>query len=182
MSMQEELNETGEVYPRPQPILRTNQVTPLVASRQPSGPPAPKPQVFSDIPRYLVKMSSSLFKKATAAEIFLTNMEKDRKLRHLKQKETGAKDFIKVDHKTKVSMKNNLQNLMSEPSTNLSASHKRRKSIEVLMTEFPSQLSTSQTDLSRLRAGKNGTNPSKPVPQQVLEDHDEEADRSFQSE
>ena len=180
--MQEELNETGEVYPRPQPILRTNQVTPLVASRQPSGPPAPKAQVFSDIPRYLVKMSSSLFKKATAAEIFLTNMEKDRKLRHLKQKETGEKDFIKVDHKTKVSMKNNLQNLMSEPSTNLSASHKRRKSIEVLMTEFPSQLSTSQADLSRFRAGKNGTNPSKPVPQQVLEDHDEEADRSFKSE
>lgn len=127
-------------------------------------------------------MSSSLFKKATAAEIFLTNMDKDRRLRQLKQKETSANDFIKVDHHAKVSLKHNLQHLMSEPSTNLSASHKRRKSIEVLMTESTGHSSTNQADLSRARSGKNIKSPNNPPPQQVLEDKDGEADRSFKSE
>ena len=109
-------------------------------------------------------------------------MDKDRRLRQLKQKEATAKDFIKVDHKSKVSLKHNLQNLMSEPSTNLSASHKRRKSIEVLMTESLGHSSTSQADLSRLRVGKNPKSSNRQPPQQVLEDNDGEADRSFKSE
>lgn len=180
--MHEELNETGEVYPRPQSILRANQVTPIVSNRQPSEQIAQKPKNFSEIPRYLIKLSSSLFKKATAAEIFLTNMDKDRKLRQLKQKETPVKDFIKIDHRVKVSLKNNVHNLISEPSTNLSANQKRRKSIEVLMTESGGHMSMSQANSSNPRAGKSMRNPSKPPPLQVLEDNNEDADRSFKSE
>jgi hypothetical protein len=154
----------------------------LISGRQAPNPPAQKPKAFTEIPRYLIKLSSSLFKKATAAEIFLTNMEKDRRLRQLKQKDTGPNDFIKVDHKAKVSLKNNLQNLISEPSTNLSANHKRRKSIEVLMTEPPSHLSAFQKDLLKQQAGASALNSRMPPPQQVPEEKDEEVDRSFKSE
>ncbi len=103
-----------------------------------------KNRTIAEIPRYLIKVSSTLFKKATAAEIFMTNMEKQKSINSVRKKDK-INDILKVGDSSqnlKVSSKkesdpvrreNTIHNLMSETSQIIQP--KRRKSIEVLMND-----------------------------------------------
>lgn len=111
---------------------------PLPRPQPPAAPPkkesSNKPKNFTEIPRYLVKITSTLFKKATAAEIFLSRLEQRKnKLSNITAK-LPEKNIIKVGESSLEghNRENFIMNLMSEPSTNI---HKngRRKSVEVLM-------------------------------------------------
>lgn len=134
------------------------------SSRQPNENLAPETERTAqedknksslEIPRYLVKVSSSLFKTATAAEIFLTNMEKQKKKTNSIRKKDNINEILKVGDSSQnlkaaskksndpMRRENTIHNLMSEPSQVIQP--KRRKSIEVLMADI-SQPSRSNGD------------------------------------
>jgi hypothetical protein len=108
-----------------------------IPARPPSPPP--KPNTITEIPQYLLKISSTLFKKATAAEIFLSRLENKRRVLNSRKKEHEMRErgMVKVcaDSQTRLPREHFVQNLMSEPTTNLGNRSSRRKSIEVLMTD-----------------------------------------------
>lgn len=98
-----------------------------------------------------MKLSSSLFKKATAAEIFINNLEQKKKLNKITKKD-NEKNIIKVGDGTLThsQRKENLVlNLMSEPSGYLPTKG-RRKSIEVLMKGPDSIIPISRPSNTRL--------------------------------
>lgn len=120
-----------------------------IPARPPTPPP--KPKTITEIPQYLLKISSTLFKKATAAEIFLSRLENKKRVLNSRKKdqELRGRGMVKVsgDSQTRGPRENLVQNLMSEPSANLANRSQRRKSIEVLMTENISNVPANKADL-----------------------------------
>lgn len=116
---------------------RTNAITPILRQNNlPSSqkqPKPPKPKTVTEIPRFLMKVSSSLFKKATAAEIFMNHMEKQKKALGTISNKQKEKNILKVTEESRAERSHIVQNLMSEPSTLPKPG--RRKSIEVLMAD-----------------------------------------------
>lgn len=90
---------------------------------------------FVEIPRYLMKITSTLFKKASAAEIFLNEMNK----KNVKQAEgDNARNIIKIgadEQAESVKKEDRIQNLMSDKGSTRQLVKERRKSIEVLMKD-----------------------------------------------
>lgn len=135
-----------------------------------------------------MKLSSSLFKRATAAEIFLNNMEKFKKQNHIKAKK-DKRDIIKVNNQAKVP-KSNIQQLISENS-DINNNERRRKSVEVLMTDL-SSLANKHTTLEKkatvissfknLNVNSKGSKKSKESNQMGDLNRSDEMDRSFKSE
>lgn len=135
-----------------------------------------------------MKLSSSLFKRATAAEIFLNNMEKLKKQNHIKAKK-DKRDIIKVNNQAKVP-KSNIQQLISENS-DINNNERRRKSVEVLMTDL-SSLANKHTTLEKkatvissfknLNVKSKGSKKSKESNQMGDLNRSDEMDRSFKSE
>lgn len=113
--------------------------------------PPPKPKTITEIPQYLLKISSTLFKKATAAEIFLSRLENKKRVLNSRKKEQElrGRGMVKVsgDSQTRGPRENFVQNLMSEPSAHMANRSQRRKSIEVLMTENVSHVPANKADL-----------------------------------
>lgn len=97
--------------------------------------PALKPANFTEIPRYLISLSSTLFKKATAAEIFMNRLEQKRKQQN-KTAKKNVRNIIKIGENNLENQKreNMIMNLISEPSS-VQPVRGRRKSIEVLMKD-----------------------------------------------
>lgn len=135
-----------------------------------------------------MKLSSSLFKRATAAEIFLNNMEKLKKQNHIKANK-DKRDIIKVNNQAKVP-KSNFQQLISENS-DINNNERRRKSVEVLMTDL-SSLANKHTTLEKkatvissfknLNVKSKGSKKSKESNQMGDLNRSDEMDRSFKSE
>ena len=120
-----------------------------IPARPPSPPP--KPKTITEIPQYLLKISSTLFKKATAAEIFLSRLENKRRVLSSRKKEQEMRErgMVKVcaDSQTRMPREHFVQNMMSEPTTNLGNKSSRRKSIEVLMTDNLGNHANSKNDV-----------------------------------
>ena len=126
--MKEELREDQNLR------QRINSIAPARRNSAPKQQKLPKPKTITEIPRFLMKVSSSLFKKATAAEIFLNHMEKQKKNMNNFSKAKDSKNILKVTDDSRTEKTNIVHNLMSEPSS-IPKMGGRRKSIEVLMTE-----------------------------------------------
>lgn len=96
----------------------------------------PKKKIFAEIPRYLMKVSSTLFKKATAAEIFMSKLDlKKKQIESGSNKVGQAKNIIKVgqdDGDGNSGRRDHVVNMMTDPSS-IITSKSRRKSVEVLM-------------------------------------------------
>jgi hypothetical protein len=151
--------------------IRRNRIQPL--GNRPSNltntkPKGPKPKIFAEIPRYLVKISSTLFKKATTAEIFLSKLDQRKKQATTVKKASEAKSIIKVGE-TELEGRNHRQqfinNLMSEQSTVNMPKKNRRKSVEVLMREQTASLPGSglQSPETMLGQPSSRDNPKEEV-------------------
>lgn len=160
----------------------------------------PKKKIFAEIPRYLMKVSSTLFKKATAAEIFMSKLDLKKKQADSGSNKVGqAKNIFKVgqdDRDGNSGRKDHVVNLMADPSSVIS-SKGRRKSIEVLMKganqDNPFVHSESDEDIpkkekpipSRIgELSKHKKNPVNKVYLQNIENtpRDFNLDHSFKSE
>ena len=124
------LNETSNRRDRVFPI---SAISHSVVPKQKSN----KPKIFNEIPRYLVKISSTLFKKATAAEVFLNRLD-EKKRKQANKLEEGKEDInirdIDPEGSTNKAKENLITNLMSDPTV-VAPIKGRRKSTEVLLQQ-----------------------------------------------
>lgn len=151
---------------------------------------------FADTPHYLIKLSSTLFKKASAAEVFFNKL--DWRKKRQKEKADKAKEaklnevesgFIKVNSSKKKPGPNKdkdniVHNLMSEQSAVIIP--KRRKSVEVLMTEKSNDKNDENLDWKLSLENNSTALESKPkVPSKFLrapeQSNDNEPEKIFKT-
>lgn len=110
-------------------------VVPISRNNRPSSEAGPKKKDevsknFKEIPKYLISITSTLFKRATAAEVFLSRLS-HKKINKVNERST--KSIIKTDKNEIENQKKEtvIRNLMSESNSIYPIRDGRRRSVEV---------------------------------------------------
>lgn len=110
-------------------------VVPISRNEPPSSEAGPKKKDevsnnFKEIPKYLISITSTLFKRATAEEVFLSRLSQ-KKINKVNERST--KSIIKTDKNAIENQKKEtvIRNLMSESNSIYPIRDGRRRSVEV---------------------------------------------------